>query len=182
MNQDGKKLFSNLKLQNWKNLVLTAIACFYFFIFIASFGNGAFAGDYLGFWSVGKIADEKGYSKIYDLANLKNIQAQKLEEMGYLDKPGELLFSPTPTPFFSFFIPPFQLISKISFKFSYCLWVILNLIILIGYLVFFLQKILLESKAAINGVNLLILMLISYPVHINLYYGQVGVFHGNFYG
>ncbi|MCJ7519560.1 MAG: glycosyltransferase 87 family protein [Anaerolineaceae bacterium] len=58
---------------------------------------------------------------------------------------------------------------------GYWIWTFLNLIILIGYL-FFLQKNLPGNGTTVNYLNLLILMLISYPVLSNIITGQVEVF------
>jgi len=176
MNHKRKLLFSNFTFEHWKNLILFAIICFYIGNFVISFGYGAPGLDYLAFWSAGRIADEKGYSEIYNPNNLRSIQIQELKELGFLDKTDDLLFSPNPAPYFSFFILPFQLLSRVILINSFWIWTILNLIILIGYLVFFLQKTRRESCATIFGTNLLILVLISWPVFSNISNGQVNVF------
>ena len=53
-----------------------------------------YGGDYLAFWSAGKVADEKGYSEIYNLENLKSVQMQALSKLGFLQK------SILPAPYF----------------------------------------------------------------------------------
>ena len=176
MNYIKKPLFSNFKYENWKNLIIAAIICFYFIDFIATFGNGEIGSDYLGYWSVGKIADEKGYSEIYDFNILKSVQLQGRKELGFPDKINDPSFSPIIVPYFSFFVLPFQLISRIGIIYSFWTWTIINLIILIGYLVYFIRRTIPESDTEISGLKLLILMLISWPVFFNIVCGQIEVF------
>lgn len=166
----------NFKRIDWKIPLLVCIACFY----LALFGNEVlkgnksplYKGDYLAFWSVGKIADEKGYSEIYDLNNLQTVQSQGLKSLGFL----EIINPIIPVPYFSFFVFPFQLLSKISLVYGYWLWTISNLVILLGYLVFFLRKTNPASFTKIPALYLLSIILISYPVIINFWSAQVEVF------
>jgi hypothetical protein len=176
MNANRKAIFSNIKYENLRNLVIAAVVFIYFLNFIAFFRNGALGDDYMGYWSVGKIADEKGYSEIYDPYILRNLQAQELKDQGFLEKTDAPSFSPTLVPYLPFFILPFQLLSRVELVFSFWIWIALNQVILIGYLVFFLRRTVQESGAADNGLNLLILVLISYPVLKNFFSGQVNVF------
>ena len=176
MNHKRKLLFSNFTFEHWKNLILFAIICFYFVYFVGAFVYGTFGEDYLAFWSVGKIADEKGYSEIYDLNNLRSVQTQERYALGLLEKIDDPSSPLSPVPYFSFFVLPFQLLSRIDLVHSFWIWTILNLIILIGYLVFFLRRINPGSGTTISGLNLLILVLISFPVFSNIFNGQVEVF------
>ncbi len=69
----------------WKNLSHFAI----FILYVGLFGSWIWKGsltvgygsDYLAFWSVGKIADEKGFSEIYDLDNLRQYQVSAIESL-----------------------------------------------------------------------------------------------------
>ena len=122
MNRKRRALFSNLKFENWKNLILFAIICCNFVYFVASFWHSDIGVDYFAFWSVGKIADEKGYSEIYDLNNLRSVQAQELKELDLSVNSDDHLFSPIPVPYFSFFVLPFQFLSKVSLVHGYWLW------------------------------------------------------------
>jgi len=173
------KLSLNFKHINWKIPILVVIVCFNLIFIIVWVVNGSFFSiygrDYLAYWSAGKIADQKGYSKIYDLNNLRSVQTQELESLGVLSKTDESSTLVIPVPYFSFFVLPFQILSKIDLVNGYWLWTILNLIILIGYLVFFMRKLLPENGTKVNYLKLLIPILISYPVIHNLIFGQVNV-------
>jgi hypothetical protein len=175
MNRNRRVLFSNFTFENWKNLILFAIIFFYFINLIASFGYGSVGNDYFAFWSVGKIADEKGYSEIYDLNNLRSVQTNEHQALGNITNTDDPPTPTIPVPYFSFFVVPFQLISRIDLIHGYLIWTFLNLIILIGYLVFFLRRTNPESDTKISGLKLLILMLISWPVFFNTVCGQMEV-------
>ena len=75
MNQNHKLMFQGLSIVKGKNLLLIAIFALYLSLFGSWIREGGFplsyGTDYLAFWSIGKIADEKGYSEIYDLDNLE---------------------------------------------------------------------------------------------------------------
>jgi len=174
------KLSLNIKHINWKIPILVVIVCFNLILIIVWVVNGSFFSiygrDYLAYWSAGKIADQKGYSEIYDLNNLRSVQTQELESLGVFAKTDDSSAYPViPVPYFSFYILPFQILSKIDLVYGYWLWTILNLIILIGYLVFFMRRILPESGTIVNGLKLLIPILISNPVFYNSIVGQVNV-------
>ena len=172
--------FSNLKFENWRNLILVAVFIFY----LAQFGYNVvkdrflmgYGVDYLAFWSAGKIADDKGYPEIYDLENLRSTQAQEIEALGIFEKGGESYYSPIPAPIFSFFVLPFQLLSRVNPKQSYWVWTIFNLAVLIGYLIFFLRKIHPVNSTMSSTKRILFLMLLSFPVVVSLTEGQVEVF------
>jgi len=158
--------FSNLKLGNWKNLLLFVIICFFSIYLFLTFIYGSVGDDYLAFWSAGKIADLKGYSEIYNLTELRSVQRQVRIESGGMAKTDDLPFSPTPVPYFSFFILPFQFLSRISVMAGYRIWTFLNLALLMGYLIFFLRRFTPESckkntdlKIAHSNVNLILCIL-----------------------
>ena len=175
MDRKKRALFSKLTFENWKNLILVALVCFYLVYLIGFIGFGSFGGDYLAFWVVGKIADEKGYSQIYDLNNLRSVEIRELGNLRLITKIDVSSITTNPVPYFSFFVIPFHLLSRVNIVHSYWIWTFLNLIILIGYLIFFLQKIHPEIGTTVNYLNLLILMLISFPVFSNIILGQVEV-------
>jgi hypothetical protein len=172
--------FSNLDFDNWQNLILVAVFFVYLFQFGFLFAKDNFligyGVDYLAFWSVGKIADDKGYAEIYDLENLRSTQTQVLEARGILEKGGGSYFSPFPVPIFSFFVLPFQLLSRVDPKISYWIWTSINLVVLIGYLIFFLRKTLPVNTTLSSIKRMLFLMLLSFPVIVSLIEGQVEVF------
>jgi len=170
----------NFKQIDWKIPLLVCIVCFY----LAVLGNGIlkgnkfaqYRGDYLAFWSVGRIANEKGYSEIYDLRNLESVQSQGEKSLGFIEGIDGTSNPTIPVPYFSFFVLPFQLLSKIPLVYGYWLWTIFNLVLLICYLSFFFQKINSRSGFKTFDLFLLSIMLISYPVFINFLSAQVEVF------
>ncbi len=172
--------FSQLNFENWQNLILVGLFFFYlsqfgFMLTKESFLRG-YGVDYLAFWSIGKIADEKGFDEIYDIENIRATQIQVLEDQRMLTKGGEADISPIPAPFFSFFVLPFQLLSKVEPKQSYWIWTGINLAVLIGYLIFFIRKTLPENIPSFFARRMLILMLLSFPMIVNITEGQVEIF------
>jgi hypothetical protein len=174
-----KILFSNLKSEYWKNLILAAIFSFY----LAQYGfmvvRGRFPMDYgsdfLAYWSAGKIAFIKGYSEIYDLNYLWETQVKELKDLGIVLF-DDSVFQPFPAPFFSFFILPFQLLSQLHSDYSYWIWTLINLAALFWYLSFFIQNVSPGELDSSSRKKLLFLVLSSFPVFINLIEGQSNVF------
>ena len=180
MQNKSKAKHLNFKQIDWKIPLLVCIFCFYLAILghwiLQGVKSAPYRGDYLAFWSVGKIAIEKGFSEIYDLNNLQITQSQGLKSLGFrenIDGPSNPII---PVPYFSFFALPFQLLSKVPLVLGYWLWTIFNLIVLIGYLAFFLRKINSGSVTRISNLYLLSIMLIAYPVFMNFVNAQVEVF------
>ena len=134
--------FSHLNFDNWQNLILFGLFIFYLsqfgFLLTKESFLRRYGVDYLAFWSVGRIVDEKGYAEIYDLEYLRTTQTQVLVTQGMLEKGEGSIISPFPAPIFSFFILPFQLLSRADPKHSFWIWTSINLAVLIGYLIFFL--------------------------------------------
>jgi len=85
-------------------------------------------------------------------------------------------YSPIPAPLFAVFFIPFKYLSKVNLQVSYWIWTSINLVALIGYLVFFLRKIFPQDKTAASPWKFLIPVLLSFPVFNNLINGQVEVF------
>jgi hypothetical protein len=172
--------FSNLKFENWQNLFLIFALLFYLILFGAMVGKKSFlvgyGTDYLAFWSAGKIADEKGYSEIYDLNNLRSVQIQELNDLGFQVKTDDPSFSPIPAPYFSFFLLLFQLLSRVDLVYSCWLWTVFNMVLLIGYLVFSLRKTLPAESTLSSNKKILFLMILSFPVFKNLIEGQLNIF------
>jgi len=180
INQKPKLPFSHLNFENWQNLIMVGLFIFYlsqfgFLLTKESFLRG-YGVDYLAFWSIGKIADEKGFAEIYDIENIRATQTQVLVDQEMLKKGGTTITSPIPAPFFSFFVPPFQLLSRIDPKLSYWIWTSINLAILVSFLFFFLRKTLSDDPHNYSAIRILLLMLLSFPMIVNLTEGQVEVF------
>ena len=172
--------FSHLNFDNWQNLILVGLFIFYLsqfgFLLTKESFLRRYGVDYLAFWSVGRIADEKGYAEIYDLEDLRTTQTQVLVTQGMLEKGEGSIISPFPAPIFSFFILPFLLLSRADPKHSFWIWTSINLAVLIGYLIFFLRQILPENHLSHSAIRILILMFLSFPMIMNLTEGQVEVF------
>ena len=172
--------FSNLKFDQWQNLILIAILFYYLFQFGFAIGKNGFlvwyGADHLAFYSAGKIADETGFANIYDLEKLESIQAEELNKRGLLEIIGGSKFDPTPVPVLSFFIIPFQLLSRVELELSYWIWTAANLALLAGYLLFFLNKVRPKLPAAGSDRKLVFIMLLSFPAIETLIWGQVEVF------
>ena len=152
MKQDGKVRIFNFKFENWKNLTLFGVYLFYLAYFAIFVWKGAFpltyGADYLAFWSTGKVADQAGYSEIYDLDQLEKVQTQEIKRLGFLEETSDISFSPIPAPVFSIFVLPFQLLSKVDLTISYWFFTAINLAMVIGYLVFFLKEVSPEDAAS----------------------------------
>ena len=168
--------FSNLKLENWTNLLYFPIIFFYLIIFISFILGGARGSDYEAYWITGKIADTKGYSEIYNLSETKIVYRQIIDKSADQAKNYDLLNFTSPAPYFSLFFVPFQFLSRISVASGFIIWTFMNLVILIGYLIFFLRRIDSGNCTHVSNLKLLIPFLISYPVFFNIMCGQVEVF------
>jgi len=165
--------FKNLNADAWRNLALAAVAFFYIANFIGLILNvgieNGLGGDFLAYWSAGKIARELGFSKIYDLNILGQVQFQALEKSTI--SAGE--FTPISVPYFSFFLLPFYFLSYINFHIGYWLWTIANFLILFFYLSFLMRHFSKNSKLSIYQKILLVSLLLSYPVYANIVNGQI---------
>jgi hypothetical protein len=169
--QKRRRLFQNLGAQGWQNLALAGLLAFYLAQFGLEFYNNnlynPIGSDFLAFWSAGYIANTLGYENIYDLSILKRVEEQIFPAP--IDPTQE--FFPIPAPFLSIFILPFKAFALFPPKISFWLWTVFNLSALILYLRFFTKEIVPESKTN----RLLFLFMLSYPVYLNLYWGQINV-------
>ncbi len=167
--------FKGLDQKAWMRLGIAAILVFY----IAQIGFDAvknntligLGGDTLAFWSVGKIADTRGYGDVYTVDYLKQTQNAALEALGF-DTEGA---STIPAPLFAFFIIPFQFLSRLEPRVMFWVFSILSLAASILYLWFFARKMGEGGGKSMATGMLVMLMLISYPSYQNLFWGQVEV-------
>lgn len=161
----SKRPFQNMTTEGWQNLGLAALCLFYllqigFDVFWKNI-CGHLAIDYCAFWSAGQVAKTTGYTAVYDLNLLGEIQKAIFPK----------LTAVTPIPFLPIFIIPFQLFSLLDVSFSFWLWTFINLAILVFYLRFFSKR--LTGKPVSS--HLLLMMLLSLPTFINTFTGQVNV-------
>lgn len=162
----------------WKPWVIAALASFYISIFFLVTSQSTFPDygvDYFAWWSAGKTADTQGYSKIYDIDLLRNVQTEELKQLGMIRDNQEIHIIPNTAPLFSFFIVPFQFLSRMSSRTGYWIWTTLNFLLLIGYLLFFLKKIQPEKESQKRDILILLLLIASYAVFSNIGLGQVQV-------
>ncbi len=180
MNFKRVKAFSITGEHYWFNLVLFTLFCFYaaYFTLLVWLGNFPFqyGEDFLAYWSAGKLADEKGYSEIYDLTALKTVQTTALNEAGLPITVNDTSIPTMPAPILSIFVVPFQLLSKVDPETGYWIWTVITLAVLVGYLTFFLKKTLPNDSSLKPGNKVLILTMLFYPVFNNLTQGQINIF------
>lgn len=161
----GKKAKTGLK---WQNIALLTLVIFYLtqfsldlFVWKIMFGN--LGGDYSAYWSAAKIANESGYAHIYDLDRLEKIQRPL--------SPPELPFGIRPVAYLPIFLLPFQLFGLMNPYMGYWIWSLLNVIISIYYLRFFIQH---TAGQSIEN-RLLLMLLLSLPFFTNLFFGQINI-------
>lgn len=179
MDLKSEVLTEKKKSIQWQTIIIVALASFYMLSIgfkIVNTRTQLYSADILAFWSVGKIADEFGYSHIYDLEKLKVFQAQVMSELGLLGQNETQGFVPTAVPYLAIFVFPFQFLSRLELHSAGLVWLIVNLIVLLGYLLFFFRHIQAESGINKQKVYALLLVLISYPVFDNFWEGQINVF------
>lgn len=174
------KIFSFHAEYYWLNLILFTIFCFYAIYFGLLVWKGDFpiqyGEDFLAYWSAGTLANEKGYSEIYDLSELRTVQTKALNALGLPIKVNDPSIPVMPAPILSVFVLPFQLFSKVNPESGYWIWTFFNLAVLTGYLSFFLKKTLPDGSAATSRNKILITSLLFFPVISNLIQGQINVF------
>lgn len=175
-----KDFLQRLTRLNWKLIIVFAVAIFYAGLFVIEVRDGKspihYGGDYLAFWSAGKLADDQGYTEIYNLEKLRDVQSETLKIKGFLTESDSLSFFTLPAPYLSFFLLPFGLLSRMDVSSSYWVWVILNLLVVIGYLIFFILKSRLQENGLSSNFYLLALVLVSFPLFDNLINGQLNAF------
>ena len=163
--------FRDLTAEKWQNLAIAALVVFYAaqITLDIAWGNlfGRFASDFASFWSAGFIANHQGYAAVYNLDLLGRIQQPLLPATAS----GPSAFHPIPTPYLPVFIVPFQLLALAPPVPATCIWEIVTFLGTIAYLWFFYRKIGGRSPSG----RLIMLMLVSAPVFLNLFTGQVNL-------
>ena len=158
--------FQNLGRREWQNLGLVAIFQFgliiwYFQLFHEEILTG-YGYDFLAFFSAGKIINNFGFEKVYDLLTLTQVQ------QGILHKP----FPTAPAAFLPIFLVPFQALALFDPKFSFFLWSLINLVTYVGYFYYiFFRSV--DSRARLR---LILIIATSYSLLITLQSGQINVF------
>ena len=156
--------FQKLTTRGWQNLGLMIVLILYGIrIGEGYYSNGvnSVPGDYICFWTAGKLANEAGYAKMYDLNALFEMQKNII--------PGATVV--LPMFYLPVFIFQFQILALMPIVLSYWLWTLLNLFFLIMYLCYFLKRI----HTAIPN-RILFMMMVAFPVFQNFYAGQINLF------
>lgn len=168
--------FKNLNADAWRNLALAAVCLLYIFTFVAvTLHPGVLLGagsDFLALWSAGKAASLYGYGQVYNLEILQQLQILPLKNV--FTSPQD--FYPIPVPYFPVFILPFQLFSVLDARTGFWVYTVLSAVVLVGYLLFFLERLLPSRKLDSSQKVLAAALMVSYPVFSNLLFGQVEIF------
>lgn len=166
--------FQNMTQKGWQNLALASVLIFYLlqlgFDLVSRNMCGNLAIDYCAFWSAGKIINQSGYVDVYNLDLLAQFQKNIYPQWNNQSIP----FSVTPIPYLPVFVMPFQLLSLLSLESSFWIWTLLNLLGFILYIRFFTR----EMTGISLPVRLVLLVMLSLPVFLNLFKGQVNIFLG----
>ncbi|MGZ6316856.1 MAG: glycosyltransferase 87 family protein, partial [Anaerolineales bacterium] len=173
-----RRPFQNMTAEGWQNLALTAILIFYIAqcALDIQWGNmcGHLAIDYCSFWSAGRVASTRGYADVYNLNIMESVQRSvfpaRYETGG--------TFATVPTPYLPIFVLPFSLLGFLGPFAGYWIWAILNLVVLLYYLRFFAIKMTGQPPSK----RLMLLILLSLPVFLNFFYGQVNIWLTIFLG
>ena len=154
----------------WVNLALAALLIYYVVLVASDLVWKNFCGnlalDYCSFWSAGYIANHVGYAKVYDLDQLEQVQRGL-----FPPNADPTLFATVPTPFLPVYVLPLQFVAFLKPFLGFGVWSLLNIVGFIGYLVWWFRKL---SNRAIP-VSLLFMFLLSLPVFLDLFWGQVNL-------
>lgn len=173
-----KDSLSNFKNINYRVILVYALCMFYIGLLSRDVLSGPAEihfGDYISYWTVGRIADTLGYSKIYDLTLLQRLQYLTLQSTEVYASVSQSEVIAMPVPYFSFFIIPFQYLSRINIDTSYWLWLVLNIIALIGYVIYFHRQINPLYDVGRRQIFYLLLILLSFSVYLNTSSGQINI-------
>src|SRR5574340_1158967 len=170
----------------WHHLILFTLFCFYILYFGLLVWKGTFpfqyGEDFLAYGSAGRLASEQGYSNIYDLTALKTVQTTALHDLGRTIEVDDPSIPVMPAPILSVFVLPFQLFSPLDPETGYWVWTDTNLLLLAGYLIFFVRKLTPGGMTRTAIQNDLLPYLLYFPVMSNLIEGQLNVILMNFMG
>lgn len=168
--------FKGLDRKAWLRLGIAAVLVFY----VMQIGFDAvkdntllgLGGDMLAFWSVGRIADTQGYGEVYSVDLLRQTQDSALAALGFDTENASTI----PAPLFAFFLIPFQFLSRLAPRTMFWVCSAISLLAIILYLMFFLRSLTGgKEQKFLSSSMLVMLMLITYPVYQNLFWGQVEV-------
>lgn len=169
MNPKRNFPFQNLTDKNWRNLAIVASLSLYIAQLWSERGRlfWFIGSDFMAYWGSGYIANQWGYSQIYNLELIE--KAQHLMLFGeYLPN---VYFHPLPMAYLSIFVLPFQIFALFPPAISFYLWTLLNFLAGVLYIIYFTKKIAHPDKNFI-----LFFFVISFPFFQSLFWGQVNIF------
>jgi hypothetical protein len=163
--------FQNMTSAKWQNLAIGSLITLYIIqvILDLAWGNtfGNLGIDFGSFWSAGYVANHFGYANVYDLHLMEQVQIHLV--------PGTateaFAFRVIPTPYLAIFIVPFQLLSLLPPRTAAWIWIALNFLALLLYLRYFISK----TGGLHQNARLLALVMVSAPVFLDLFTGQINV-------
>jgi hypothetical protein len=126
--------------------------------------------DYCAYWSGGKIINQSGYAAIYNLDIVTQIQKTIYPQASNPSIPFQIV----PIPYLPIFVIPFQFLSFLNLEISFLVWTLINLVGFIIYLRFFTK----EVTGHPLPTRLLLMLMLSLPVFLNLFWGQVNIWLG----
>jgi len=164
--------------EGWQNLAILAVLVLYLIMVgrILSLNQPlcqveVVAGDFCAYWSGGKVANDFGYSKVYDLKLLAQFQTANASS-------NDSSFEVLPLPYLPIFIVPFQLLSFLDVTSGFWVWTLINLIAFVSYFRFFYK----DMTGSSMPMRLTILLVLSFQFFFNLYVGQLNVWLAIFTG
>lgn len=172
MNKKRNLPFHAFTHTGWQNIFLVILIIFYFLMMCLYLINlnhvtlcEIIGSDYCAFWSAGRIINENAFADVYDWDFL--MQYQKIVFPQWQDGPFEILAVMYPPVF----LLVFKYLSLIGLPLSFAIWTALNLIGFILYLRFFSIK----TTGNPPPFRLILMFVLSFPVFINFYNGQVNL-------
>lgn len=152
-------------------LVLVGLGSFYVtFVTWLVFTGGfltLFGWDFPSFFASARIAVTEGWARVYDLAVQREVQQSLMAP--YTSEEVET----APTFYLPVFVVPFCLLLPLGLEGGFAIWTLVNLIVLIGYLRWLwdaFSRSQVENRA---GRLALALTILSLPVFMNIFSGQV---------
>lgn len=163
--------FKNMTNAKWGNLAIAALLVFYCaqIVLDLAWGNlfGNLGVDFAAFWSAGYIANHRGYAASYDLELMRQVQrelvparAAPLSDLGAL-----------PAAYLPVFLLPFQALALLPPKSAAAVWMGLTLLGTTLYLRAFVARL----GERHPGSHLLLMLMVSLPVFLNFFLGQVNL-------
>ncbi len=127
---------------------------------------GQIGADYCDYWSAGKVANLHGYADVYNLQLIEQVERSILPSTSDPSRTAVV-----PFPYLPVFVLPFQFLSFITPEIGFWIWSVINFLTLILYLRYFTRNLNLPPPS----IRLGLLLLVSLPVYLNFFSGQVGI-------